>query len=71
MVIMTIMGIYLSSAYSDMIADSYTSSVMIGWGTSNWILLNLPTIFVSIGLIGGVIMFLLIPKEADAEQTNL
>jgi hypothetical protein len=54
-----------------MIADSYTSSVMIGWGTSNWILLNLPTIFVSIGLIGGVIMFLLIPKEADAEQTNL
>jgi len=71
MTVMTLMGVYLSSAYTDMLVDTYTSSVMIQWGTVNWILTNLPMVFVAIGLIGGAIMFLLIPKEADAEQMQL
>jgi len=67
-VIFTIFGLFLSNAYSDIIASGgIISQSVASWGTMNWIMLNLPTVFAIAGFVGGVIIFMLIPRETEAE----
>jgi F0F1-type ATP synthase assembly protein I len=67
MVLLTLMSIWLSSAYENVTSGSdYFTTATTSWATSHYILSNLPIFMISITLLGGIILFVIVSRDTEA-----
>lgn len=72
MFILTLVSIWLTSAYEDATRGAdYLSTATTAWTSNHYIMSNLPMIFVGVAIIGGIILFLLVSRETEAEVQAL
>lgn len=70
--ILALTSIWLTSSYEGAIAGAgYFSTTTTSWTTNHYIMSNLPSIFVGFGIIGGIILFLIVSRETEAEVQAL
>ncbi len=70
--VLTVLSFFITSSYQDLTSGSdYVATQVKGWSTSHFLMSNLPGVFVAVGLLGGIIMFVLISKNGEAEQTYI
>lgn len=67
-VILCICSIWMTVAYQDMSADSELGAYYHDWGNVDFALRNLPAIVFILGVIGGIIMFMLSNRDSAAEM---
>lgn len=60
-------SLYLTVSYQEISVDSTLSGYYDSWENSNFLLKNLPVIILMVGVIGGIIMFILASREQEAE----
>lgn len=71
-VILVFVSIFITVAYQDITSGSgYLADTYASWESSHYILLNLPIIVVAVGIIGGILMFILSTRDREAEVTAL
>lgn len=66
--LIALISLFLTDAYQGVVTgNDYVSTASQSWATTNFILLHLPLIIVGVGILGGIIMFMLISREPEAE----
>lgn len=61
-------SLFLTTSYQEIyLMDGYTQSVYTSWETNHFIMSNMPIIITVVGIIGGILLFLLIPREESIE----
>lgn len=61
-------SIYMSSSYSDLLRGSDAAALAYqSWQANSFIITNLPAICIAIGVLGGIILFVLLTKDPEAE----
>lgn len=67
-IILAFVSLFLTDSYLTASAGtSYVATADQGWTTNNFIMSNLPSIFVAVGIFGGIILFILVSREQEAE----
>lgn len=66
-IIMVILSVYLTVAYQDFKTDSSLNAYYSSWENTDYILRYLPAIVTALGILGGIIMFILSSREQEAE----
>lgn len=69
-VIMLIIAIYLAVVYQDLRVDPTLGSYYTSWENSDFFLKNLPAIILVIGIVGGIIMFIISSREQEVEYAG-
>lgn len=69
-IIIVFVSIYLTVAYQDLRADATLGQYYQSWENTDFMLRNLPIVMLIIGIVGGVIMFILSSRDAAAEQVG-
>lgn len=68
-VVMIFVSIYLTVAYQNLRNDPMLGSYYKEWGNTDFVLRNLPIVIFVLGVVGGIIMFM-IPKDTATEQAG-
>lgn len=69
-VLMFFGSIYLTVVYQDLRADATLGAYYQSWENTDFILQNLPIITLMVGIIGGIIMFMLASRNQEVEQIS-
>lgn len=64
---LTFLSMILSNAYITASLQPATASYYSTWGSNNFIMENLPYVVVFVGIIGGIILFVLASREPESE----
>lgn len=70
MIVVAFFSIIVSNAYQEDAANEITSSYFATWGSSGWVMSNLPYIVVSLGMISGILLFIMSSRQPDEEMTT-
>lgn len=66
-ILLVVMAIYLSVVYQDLATDNTLGGYYTSWENTDFILQNLPAIILILGIVGGIVMFILSSREQEAE----
>lgn len=69
-IILLFASIFLTVAYQDL-AASDLGVYYSAWENSHWLVSNLPIVVLAIGIIGGIVMFILASREQEAESIGI
>jgi hypothetical protein len=67
-IIIVFLSIFLTVTYQDISLDPSVSGYYSQWENTDFMLKNLPAILSVLGVIGGIIMFILATREQEIEQ---
>lgn len=68
---LTFVSMFVSNAYMTASVSSPLSSFYADWGSNDFLMSNLPSIVVFIGVIGGIFLFVLASREPESEVQQL
>lgn len=66
-IIMIVLSIYLAVVYQDMRIDPGLSDYYQSWENTDFMLKNLPVVVTILGIVGGIVMFVLASRDQEAE----
>lgn len=64
-------SLFLTVSYQDVKSDPYLASMYEQWESTDYLLSWLPHIITAIGILGGIVLFILITREPESEATVL
>ncbi len=67
-VILVFVSMYMTVAYQDLRADSQLGDYYKAWGNTDFVLRNLPVVVFILGVIGGIVMFMVSSRDGAMEQ---
>jgi len=67
MIIMVVLSIYLAVVYQDMRTSPGLAEYYQSWENTDFMLKNLPVVMTILGIIGGIVMFVLASRDQEAE----
>lgn len=70
MVVMVVLSVIVSNAYQQAAANGPTASFYTAWGTNNFLMENLPFIVAVIGIIGGILLFVIVQRVPEEELSS-
>ena len=70
MFIVVLLAMVVSNAYQEQSLTDNTAGYYATWGTTSWVMNYLPHIFATLGLISGVMLFILRTRSPDDELTT-
>lgn len=71
MVIIVIMAMIMSNAYEQAKNEPDLQSFYLTWGSNDLLMSYLPHIILSIGILGGIILFVLISRDSESEVQQI
>ena len=72
MIIMVVISLFITNAYQSQTGgDDYIATASKAWTSNHYLMSNLPIIFVGVGVLGGIVLFILISKDPEAEAVGI
>lgn len=69
-VLLFITSLYFAVTYQDLRADATLGSYYQSWENTDFMLKNLPAIVLIVGIVGGIIMFMIANRSPEVELSN-
>lgn len=67
-VVLAVFGLIITVAYQNIVDDNnYLAETVTSWKLTHFLMSSLPHIIVALGIVGGIIMFMLPSRDAESE----
>ena len=67
-IVLTVISLFLTVSYQNIIeTGGYLADAYESWGTSHYVLMHLPHFIAGFGILGGLILFIIIPPVSNTK----